>query len=144
MATTVKAKKVNKKKVVDTKIKVGDLVKWTSHSGGYSKTKTGTVVVVMKPNTDYTYLDGIAQKFFIDALFDGEYGNRTMCRDAIKKFGYRARAIDLRYKVMFRTMEGMYRTTPHYLIEVPTSSGRGKSWLYHPRDGQKFTVITQN
>ena len=144
MVSKAKSKQVVKIKVVDTKVKVGDLVKWVSHSGGYTKTKTGTVVALLKPNTDYTYLNNVPQKFFIDALFVAGYGSRNMCRKEIKNYGRRTWAIERRYKAMFRATEGMNRTTPHYLIEVSSPTGKGKSWLYHPRDGQKFTVITQN
>ena len=47
-------KKVVIKKVAAIKPKLGDVVKWTSQSGGHVTTKQGKVIAVLRANINYT------------------------------------------------------------------------------------------
>lgn len=142
MVTKAKTNKVDQKVKVFPVFKVGNIVKWTSHSAGYTKTKTGTIVAVLKPNVDYTYLENVPKTFISDALYEREFGTREVCREYTKNRP--TWALEIAFKVMFRPTEGMYRTTSHYLILVDALTDKGKKRIYHPRDGQKFQAVTQN
>lgn len=124
-----------------TSIKTGTTVQWTSQAAGYKKTKKGTVVTVLKKNTDYTSGNSIPQTLFVDILRTDMGFSRDRARELYTSCDYRALQdiLTRRYRVQFRLLEGMERDETHYLIEV--LDGSNKPYLYHPRAGETFTIV---
>lgn len=87
--------------------KTGDKVAWTSQAGGFTKTKSGTVLVVVPAGQSAT-----------DALME-----QTGCADIAEVKG----------AWRLRSLEGAKpRTEESYIVETEGETPQGKPYLYWP------------
>ncbi len=140
MAQIVSIQSTEKAKVVP-KYKLGATLKWKSQSQGVTRTKEGTVVAVLRKGVDYHGLYNIPKKFFVDRFISLTGETRNSARERLDRAWNRSRLLVGIFALRFNPNEGMTRDEVHYLLSVPSKSGRGALRLYHPRAGQKFEVV---
>lgn len=136
-------KTTNKTKIVAVKpLKKGTKVQWSSQAGGMRTTKTGTIVCVLKKNTNY-YGGNDYPKNFMVPLFR----KRDECTvlEAQEAFEYsnvwgNEWALQTTYRLKFDLCNEMYRNTTHYLVAVEQGKEQ-KPYLYHPANYTALKVV---
>lgn len=125
-----------KAKAPKKEFNLGDTVTWSSHANGKTRTKTGKIIAVMSPNTNYRRLKNLPKNLYVRLLRERGY-TRDEARNRVDSYSYSGfyeTVFNGTYRLKFRPDEGMVRDEYHYLIEVEAPPGRGSTpRLYHPK-----------
>jgi hypothetical protein len=136
-------KTTNKAKIVNVKpLKKGTKVQWSSQAGGMRTTKTGTIVCVLKKDTNYYGGNSFPQNFMIP--FFRERHNDTIAEAQVQfaegNVWKNEWAMQSVYRMKFDLRGEMYRNTVHYLVAVEQGHGQ-KPHLYHPANYTALKVV---
>ena len=123
-------------------LKKGTKVQWSSQAGGQHTTKTGTIVCVLKRNTNYYGGDGFPKNFMIP-MYRKQHECTVAEAEELFDFGGAWRnewAIQGTYRLKFDLRNELYRNTVHYLVAVEQGKGQ-KPHLYHPANHTALKVV---
>lgn len=139
----MQVQKTNKTQTMAPKLlKKGTKVQWSSQAGGMHTTKTGTIVCVLKKNTNY-YGGKDFPKNFMVPLFQKFY--KCTVVEAREFFSYSSvwdneSSLLTTYRLKFDIRQDLWRDNVHYLVAVETP-GEAKPLLYHPATHTALKVV---
>ena len=133
----------NKAKIVVAKpLKKGTKVEWSSQAGGVHTKKRGTIVCVLKKDTNYYGGNNFPQNFMVP-LFRTQYDvtvAKAQAMFAERSVWKNEWAMQSVYRLKFELRGRLYRNDTHYLVSV-AQPGSLKLNLYHPAASTTLKVV---